>query len=248
MYTRQYLVSKMEYQGELIPYVPRYSRIHSLHILETPQTNDYKHYQICNFMLEGKVHTDIIPLLYGAGLTALHKKQGGIRPAGNTYRRLVAKLGCKYAAHKLQEYLQPTQLGFNTRLGGETGAHAARKYYTFEHTTTKVLIKVDYYNAFNTVERQTLLDATYEKLPSLYPFIKQCYGTDSHLFWNTNIISSQRGVQQGDPLGPPLFCLALHPIINSIHQVKHLVPRRWYHCRYTRTGFPSIFTYHNKII
>lgn len=30
------------------------------------------------------------------------------------------------------------------------------------------------------------------------------------------MISSQEGAQQGDPLGPLLFCLTIHPIISSL--------------------------------
>ena len=43
------------------------------------------------------------------------------------------------------------------------------------------------------------------------------YGQSSPLLYfnghNTCIIESQEGVQQGDPLGPALFSLAIHPII-----------------------------------
>lgn len=34
--------------------------------------------------------------------------------------------------------------------------------------------------------------------------------------WNSSLIDSCRGVQQGDPLGPPLFCLTLHPVISNL--------------------------------
>ena len=49
----------------------------------------------CNFLLSGKVCTEIVEFFYGATLCALTKKDGGLRPiaVGNTFRRLVAKLG-----------------------------------------------------------------------------------------------------------------------------------------------------------
>jgi hypothetical protein len=41
------------------------------------------------------------------------------------------------------------------------------------------------------------------------------------LFWCNNFLLwkkklSETGVQQGDPLGPLLFCLTLHPVIKSL--------------------------------
>ena len=39
---------------------------------------------------------------------------------------------------------------------------------------------------------------------------------DSLLFYNSHILSSESGVQQGDPLGPFLFCLAIQPIISLL--------------------------------
>jgi hypothetical protein len=36
------------------------------------------------------------------------------------------------------------------------------------------------------------------------------------LSYGNKIILSETGVRQGDPLGPILFCLALHPVIKSL--------------------------------
>jgi hypothetical protein len=36
----------------------------------------------------------------------------------------------------------------------------------------------------------------------------------SNVIWRQN--NTETGVQQGDPLGPVLFCLALHPVIKSL--------------------------------
>lgn len=92
--------------------------------------------QFSNFILEGRVTPDFTPFLYGASLTALLKKSGGIRPiaVGNTCRRLVAKLACTWLSSHLADYFRPIQIGFAVRNGAEAGAHAARKYFThFTH-------------------------------------------------------------------------------------------------------------------
>ena len=42
------------------------------------------------------------------------------------------------------------------------------------------------------------------------------YTAITHLFFNNSILLSQEGVQQGDPLGPLLFCLVIHPLVKKL--------------------------------
>lgn len=46
--------------------------------------------------------------------------------------------------------------------------------------------------------------------PVIYPFVHSVYSSPSSLQWGEESISSSEGVQQGDPLGPLLFCLTIH--------------------------------------
>ncbi|OXA48561.1 Retrovirus-related Pol polyprotein from type-1 retrotransposable element R1 [Folsomia candida] len=179
-----------------------------------------------NFVLSGGVPAQFCPIFYGASLTALKKKTGGIRPVavGNVWRRLSAKIALKRMSSDLVEYLAPHQLGVGVRGGAEAAAHAARIYWGFAHTTSKAFLKVDFNNAFNEIRRDTVLKIIHERFPSMFSFLSQAYSSPSQLFYGDTHISSRRGCQQGDPVGPALFALVVQPIILAIETELNL----WY--------------------
>ena len=49
--------------------------------------------------------------------------------------------------------------------------------------------------------------------PGISAWIEICYHDEPNLFFAYNLLSSSCGVQQGDPLGPLLFTLILHPLV-----------------------------------
>ena len=66
------------------------------------------------------------------------------------------------------------------------------------------------------VSRQAVLDECSVHFPELAPLAHWCYGQHPVLFHQMGIITSEMGVQQGDPLGPLLFCLVMQKIISTI--------------------------------
>lgn len=72
------------------------------------------------------------------------------------------------------------------------------------------MVKLDFANAFNSIRRDCMLEAVQSQCPAIYSFVYSNYATPSTLLWGDKCISSGDGVQQGDPLGPLLFCLTLH--------------------------------------
>ena len=64
-------------------------------------------------------------------------------------------------------------------------------------------------NAFNMVSRQAVLDECAKFFSELLPWVSWCYGSHSSLWHPMGRVSSQSGVQQGDPLGPMLFAMSL---------------------------------------
>ena len=85
------------------------------------------------------------------------------------------------------------------------------------HETGNWLVLTDCSNAFNTVKRTAVLAEAANCVPALMPFVSKCYGTrPADVFFRvdsgeTRTIACSSGVQQGDPLGPAMFCLALRP-------------------------------------
>lgn len=179
---------------------------------------------LCNFILAGKVIDTICPLLYGATLIALEKKGGGIRPIaiGNVFRRLVSKLACLSVRKESSEYFLPHQLGFGTSNGCEAIIHSVRTFLANNEKSSKVLLKIDFRNAFNCIERDCMLNNVREKIPELYAFLWQAYRFPSNLYFQSHVISSQRGAQQGDPTGPLLFSLTIHPVVKELESCLNL--------------------------
>ena len=182
---------------------------------------------LANVMLAGIVPAVIQTVLYGANLLALHKPGGGIRPiaVGNVLRRLVAKSVVFLMGNQIAFRLLPTQLVFGTPGGCEAAVHATRRCLSqASEVLPRVLLKVDYKNAFNTLRRDCLLRVVKEEFPQIYSFVWQLYSLPSKLFFGGTIITSATGVQQGDPLGPALFSMTTMALSHQLRSPLNI----WY--------------------
>ena len=77
-------------------------------------------------------------------------------------------------------------------------------------------MKIDLRNAFNLVSRQALLHECSAHFPELLQWAAWCNGQHPLLWSPMGTIMSESGVQQGDPLGPLLFCLVLQTVLSAI--------------------------------
>ena len=103
--------------------------------------------------------------------------------------------------------------------GLEKAVHTARAWCR-RHTgsTTKVFLKLDFSNAFNSVSRTTVLQEVRDHFPQLARWTTWCYGQPTRLQFGARTLESCCGVQQGDPLGPLLFSIALHKVAGSLRR------------------------------
>ena len=134
---------------------------------------------------------------------------------GYTWRRLAAKCANNYAISQLGDTLLPMQLGVATPGGCEAAVHATRRYMA-TMSDDSVLVKLDFSNAFNCLHRDRMLKTVADQMPCIYRFCWLSYSNATALKFGDSTIWSEEGPQQGDPLGPLLFCLTIQPILQSL--------------------------------
>ena len=166
-------------------------------------------------MGKGNVPLAVRPFYFGTNLITLNKKGGGgarLIAVGNTLCRLVAKCFSSQVLDKVSAYLLPLQLGYGISRGAEAIVHSVRCFLQQSNVTQSVF-KLDFQNTFNSLRRDRMLQVVSEVVPELYSFVHAAYGSPTSLFHGESTILSQEGVQQGDPLGPMIFCVTIHPML-----------------------------------
>ena len=91
------------------------------------------------------------------------------------------------------------------------------EFLGFASLLQQLILKLDFQNAFNCLHRDKMLMAVREKVPGLFPLIHSAYSSPSCLFFGESILQSTEGVQQRDPLGPLLFCLTIHDMLQQVN-------------------------------
>ena len=170
-----------------------------------------------NVLLSGVCPEEIRPVFFGRRLLALAKKDGGLRPiaVGMVWRRLASQCANSYAIRVTKPIFSPRQVGVGVPGGAEASVHAARRFIG-SMSPDIYFYKLDFKNAFNSLRRDVMLEAVKREVPEILNFCRLAYADVSHLVYEDQLILSSEGSQQGDPLGPLLFCLALQPLINCL--------------------------------
>eukprot|EP00731_Ephydatia_muelleri_P021851 Em0014g442a len=176
---------------------------------------------------------EVAVFLAGGNLTALKKPApGDIRPiaVGESIRRLTGKCLCVALKEKAASFFEPSQFGVACPNGAEKVIHGLRACidkHWFDDDFG--VLKIDMKNAFNLVSRQALLSECAKHFPELFPWVSWCYGQHPLLWHSLGCLTSESGVQQGDPLGPLLFSLVLNILVKAISTTcSNLLNHAWY--------------------
>jgi hypothetical protein len=102
---------------------------------------------------------------------------------GCSFRRLAARVACFKNNCDIHSYLAPHQLGLATKKGSETAIHTVCTYLNLPKNNDKIMLEIDFANAFHSVERDKMLLQIKENFPILYPFMNQSYRLPLSLFF-----------------------------------------------------------------
>ena len=160
--------------------------------------------KLINLIGDGKIPEHLRSFFFGAKLITLIKIDGGLRPIaiGNTLRRIASKCAGSKALSERQNFFGNVQVGFVTKRGAELAAHSFRNLIERDdNPKCTVLLKLDFKNAFNSLNRETMLNHVYSNSPELYNYT-HCA---SYFFYGSSVIMSEDGTQQGNREAPLLF-------------------------------------------
>ena len=186
--------------------------------LQTPLLHTLR--AVINLLISGSAPLDVAIFLAGGNLTALNKPvPGDIHPiaVGEALQRLTGKCLCAALRSKMASFFEPYQFGVAFPCGAEKIAHGLRTCIEQHWSENDFgVLKVDMTNAFNLVSRQAILSECAKHFPELLPWVSWCYGQHPLLWHHLCCLTSESGVQQGDPLGPLLFSLVLNILVMKV--------------------------------
>jgi hypothetical protein len=178
-------------------------------------------HHILQDIASGNISDRVADALGACVLVALDKGGGAVRPIAmsDCLRRAASRAVCIQLAERFQQHFAPLQYGVQAP-GGAEQVKLQIDTMLAAHPDWCVL-RVDARNAFNTVSRAAILGELARAFPELLPLAGQFYIRSGRLHFRgedgrTVTLGSVTGAQQGDPLGPMLYALAIHPVLREV--------------------------------
>ena len=133
---------------------------------------------------------------------------------GETVRRIIGRAIAAVISNDIQDAASPLQVCAGHMSGCEAAVHAMRQ--VFEAPDTDAIILVDASTAFNSLNRQAALRNIHLICPALSKALINTYREDVQLFIDGEVLLSQEGTTQGDPLAMAMYAIAITPLIQRL--------------------------------
>ncbi|CAK9081723.1 132 kDa protein [Durusdinium trenchii] len=178
--------------------------------------------QVCHRLATADIPATIAAAIGLGRMVAIRKASGGVRGlvVGDFLRRLVARSLAQHYATDFEAACHPHQYALSTRAGTEALFHTLQLTTETDHLQT--VLSVDGIGAYDHVSRTAMLrglanSANTPHAQAALPFARLFYSQPSTYLWTddsddhgqTHPITQAEGGEQGDPLMPALFSLAL---------------------------------------
>ena len=139
-------------------------------------------------------------------------KSPGVRPigVGEVLRRVLGKAIMAVIGLDVRKAAGVHQLCAGQEAGCEAAVHSLRAI--FESADSEGVLLVDATNAFNRLNRQVALHNIQRLCPAISTVLSNTYRTPAQLFAENQVIYSEEGTTQGDPLAMAFYALATIPL------------------------------------
>ena len=142
---------------------------------------------------------------------------------GTSFRRLGAKTLARQFGAAVEATCAPFRFALSTRAGVDCVGHAVR--VATDQNTEATVLSIDGVGAYDHVLRSSMMSKLRDtpSLQGLFLFVRAVYSRPSCYKWRGSSgtchdIHQHEGGEQGDPLMPLLFSLAIHDVLQRVKE------------------------------
>ena len=176
--------------------------------------------QWANRWARGEFDTNLGAVLAMSRLVPIYKdwKTNDVRPVacGSAIRRLMGRALAEKIRRRVEGLTEDHQLGLK-KTGYEIGVHSARHLAKLSPLCGKVILLLDFENAFNRVDRALLLELAIALVPEAASVLWWLYEKETLLVTNRgDQVTCSTGVMQGCPFAAIAFALVVKWLITQM--------------------------------